>query len=118
MELLPADRLCRRPAEPRAAGGAAPDLLRAIVRKVGQTIADFPMIADGDRVMVCVSGGKDSYALLDVLVDLKKRAPVEFELVAVNVDQGWPGYRTDLIAAHLEAVGVPYRMVSDDFASI
>jgi tRNA 2-thiocytidine biosynthesis protein TtcA len=119
MELLPPDRLCRRPAERPAAGGAsAPDLLRAIVRKVGQTIADFPMIADGDRVMVCVSGGKDSYALLDVLLDLQRRAPVRFELVAVNVDQGWPGYRTDRIAAHLEAVGVPYRMVSDDFASI
>jgi tRNA 2-thiocytidine biosynthesis protein TtcA len=88
------------------------------MRKVGQAIADFPMIADGDRIMVCVSGGKDSYALLDVMLRLQRRAPVRFEIIAVNVDQGWPGYRTDLIAAHLVSLGVPHRMVSDDFASV
>ena len=117
-DFLPADRLCRAPRYTGERAASAPDLLRGIMKKVGQAIADFPMIADGERVMVCVSGGKDSYALLDVLMDLQRRAPVRFELVAVNVDQGWPGYRTDLIAAHLEAVGVPFRMVTDDFASI
>src|SRR5690606_30587517 len=69
-------------------------------------------------VMACVSGGKDSYALLDILLHLRRRAPVRFEVVAVNVDQGWPGYRTDLIADHLAALGVDHRMVVDDFASV
>jgi tRNA 2-thiocytidine biosynthesis protein TtcA len=121
-DFLPADRLRRScntaPNPPATARAGRDDLLRAMMRKVGQAVGDFPMIADGDRVMVCVSGGKDSYALLDVLRDLQKRAPIRFELVAVNVDQGWPGYRTDLIAAHLESLGVEYRMVNDDFASI
>jgi len=103
---------------PPAAGAEPSRLTRALLRKVGQAIADFPMIADGDRVMVCVSGGKDSYALLDLLLQLQRRAPVRFELLAVNVDQGWPGYRTDLIAAHLAGRAVPHRMVADDFASV
>jgi tRNA 2-thiocytidine biosynthesis protein TtcA len=76
------------------------------------------MIDEGDRIMACISGGKDSYALLDVLLHLQRRAPVRFEVVAVNVDQGWPGYRTDLIAGHLASLGVEHRMVVDDFASI
>jgi len=121
-------RSCRTTAEPsdaaatgsaQARPGAGSDkLARLLLRKVGQAIADFSMIADGDRIMVCVSGGKDSYALLDLLVRLQRRAPVRFEMVAVNVDQGWPGYRTDLIAAHLAGIGVPHRMVADDFASV
>jgi tRNA 2-thiocytidine biosynthesis protein TtcA len=85
---------------------------------MGQAISDFSMIAEGDRIMACVSGGKDSYALLDLLLRLQRRAPIRFEVIAVNVDQGWPGYRTDLIAAHLVALGVPHRMVADDFASV
>ena len=108
------------PARPAAAAGTEPSRLsRLLLRKIGQLIADFPaMIEDGDRVMVCVSGGKDSYALLDLLLLLQRRAPVRFDLLAINVDQGWPGYRTDLIAAHLEARGVPHRMVQEDFASV
>ena len=98
--------------------GVADRLSRVLLRKVGQAIADFSMIAEGDRIMVCVSGGKDSYALLELLLRLQQRAPITFELIAVNVDQGWPGYRTDLIAAHLAALGVPHRMVADDFASV
>lgn len=108
-----------RPAARATRPGAAPSgLTRLLARKVGQAISDFSLIEDGDRVMVCVSGGKDSYALLDLLLYLQRRAPVRFELLAVNVDQGWPGYRTDRIAAHLEQRGVPHRMVTDDIATV
>lgn len=122
-DFLPLTRLSStcQVAQPAASGHRADPakLLKLIGRKVGAAIADFPdMIESGDRVMVCVSGGKDSYALLDMMVHLQKRAPVRFELIAVNVDQGWPGYRTDLIAGHLESLGVEFRMVEDDFASV
>jgi tRNA 2-thiocytidine biosynthesis protein TtcA len=131
-DFLPVSRLTRSCAAPSPEPALAPaptgrplqagqpsSLGRLLLRRVGQAIADFPqMIEDGDRVMACVSGGKDSYALLDVLLHLKRRAPVRFEVVAVNVDQGWPGYRTDLIAGHLASLGVEARMVADDFASI
>jgi tRNA 2-thiocytidine biosynthesis protein TtcA len=93
-------------------------LERAIVKKAGQAIADFDMIQGGDRIMVCISGGKDSYALLEVLRTLQRRSPVRFELLAVNVDQGWPDYDTATIAAHLATTGVPFRMVNRDFASV
>jgi tRNA 2-thiocytidine biosynthesis protein TtcA len=86
-------------------------LERRIVQKVGQAVADHRLLEDGDRVMVCVSGGKDSYALLDALLLLKRKAPVDFELVGVNVDQGWPGYETEAILAHLRGRGVEHRMV-------
>jgi tRNA 2-thiocytidine biosynthesis protein TtcA len=126
-DLVPIRRLQRclvdppPPARPAAAVSASDPsrLSRLLLRKIGQVVADFPaMIEDGDRVMVCVSGGKDSYALLDLLLLLQRRAPVRFELLAINVDQGWPGYRTDLIAAHLAARGVSHKMVQDDFASV
>jgi tRNA 2-thiocytidine biosynthesis protein TtcA len=86
-------------------------LERRIVQKAGQAIADYGLIDDGDRIMVCVSGGKDSYALLDALLLLRRKSPVRYELVAVNVDQGWPGYQTDAIVRHLESRGVEHRMV-------
>jgi tRNA 2-thiocytidine biosynthesis protein TtcA len=86
-------------------------LERRLHSKVGDAIVDFGLIEDGDRVMVCVSGGKDSYALLDLLLHLQRRAPIDFTLVAVNVDQGWPGYATDVIASHLISRGVAHRMV-------
>lgn len=82
------------------------------MQRVGQAVVEHGLIADGDRIMVCVSGGKDSYALLDLLLLLQRRAPVRFELVAVNVDQGWPGYQTDIIAKHLDSRGVDKRMVA------
>jgi tRNA 2-thiocytidine biosynthesis protein TtcA len=93
-------------------------LERAIVRKVGAAVGDFGMIDDGDRIMVCISGGKDSYALLDALRVLGRRSPARFELLAVNVDQGWPDYETDAIAEHLRAEGVPYHMARADYARI
>jgi tRNA 2-thiocytidine biosynthesis protein TtcA len=86
-------------------------LERRIVGKIGAAVADYGLIDEGDRIMVCVSGGKDSYALLDALLLLSRKSPVRYELVAVNVDQGWPGYQTEAIAAHLAARQVPHRMV-------
>jgi tRNA 2-thiocytidine biosynthesis protein TtcA len=86
-------------------------LERRIVQKVGQAVADFGLIDEGDRIMVCVSGGKDSYALLDALLLLARKSPVRYELVAVNVDQGWPGYQTDAIEAHLRSREIAHRMV-------
>ncbi len=88
------------------------------MRKVGEAVGEHELIEADDRIMVCISGGKDSYALLDVLTTLRQRSPVPFELIAVNVDQGWPGYRTDIIAKHLETRGVQFKMVDENFAPI
>ncbi len=93
-------------------------LQQTIVKKAGRVIEDFDLIHEGDRIMVCLSGGKDSYALLDVLRVLQSRAPISFELLAVNVDQGWPGYEPERIREFLDREGVPHHMVSKDFASI
>jgi tRNA 2-thiocytidine biosynthesis protein TtcA len=93
-------------------------LERSIVRKVGEAVGDFDLIEGGDRIMVCISGGKDSYALLDALRVLQRRSPVRFSMIAVNVDQGWPDYETRLIEEHLKAEGVEYHMASASYASI
>ncbi|MSP58945.1 MAG: tRNA 2-thiocytidine(32) synthetase TtcA [Myxococcales bacterium] len=87
-------------------------LERRIVQKAGEAIGEWGLLQSGDRVMVCLSGGKDSYALLDVLLLNARRSPVHYDLVAVNVDQGWPDYATGRIEEHLRGRGVEYRMVT------
>jgi tRNA 2-thiocytidine biosynthesis protein TtcA len=89
-------------------------LERRIIRDTARAIADFSLIGEGDRILVACSGGKDSYTLLHVLQRLQERAPIEFSLVAVNLDQGQPGFPAQVIEAHFKAVGVPYRMVRRD----
>ncbi|SHH49343.1 tRNA 2-thiocytidine(32) synthetase TtcA [Pollutimonas bauzanensis] len=93
-------------------------LAKRLVREAGRAISDFNMIEDGDKVMVCLSGGKDSYSMLDILLTLKARAPIDFDIIAVNLDQKQPGFPEHILPEYLRSINVPFHIATQDTYSI
>ena len=93
-------------------------LRKRLRRKIGQAIQDYHMIQQDDRIMVCVSGGKDSYTLLDLLLDLRSRAPIDYEIIAVNMDQKQPGFPEHVLPGYLKSLGIPFDIIERDTYSV
>src|SRR5215470_7058476 len=106
--------ISRKRMDPQKQVYEANKLQKRLRRQVGQAIADFDMIGAGDRVMVCLSGGKDSYALLDILISLRTHAPIDFEIVAFNLDQKHPGYPAHVLPDYLRGLGIPFHIEEQD----
>lgn len=108
-----------RQEEPSTLAGEALDTLHVrLCRLVGQAVSDYAMIQEGDRVMVCLSGGKDSYGLLDILLSMRRRSPVRFDVIAVNLDQKQPGFPAHVLPEYLSALGIPFHIETRDTYSI